>query len=142
MTRRRHGARWLVTALTALLTAGFAGSTGLVLCLGPDGHRALELQHPGTSCPTLADETAGSAAVSAAPVAKALAACLDLPTIGSVDGALLSAEPDRVPTPTLAVLAPIPSATPRAATRALAPSTTRAGPPPLARHLRSTVLLV
>ena len=141
MTRRRH-ARWLVAALTALLTGGFAGATGLVLCLGSDGHRALELQHPGTSCPTLAGEAAGSAAISATPVAKTLATCLDVPAVGSVDGALLSAEPDRVPTPTFALLAPMPSPAPRVAAHMAASNPARAGPPPLARHLRSTVLLV
>lgn len=142
MTRRRHGARWLVAAFTTLLTAVFAGATGLVLCLGSDGHRALELQHPGTSCPTLASDASGTAAISATPIAKTLATCLDLPAVGSVDGALLSAEPDRVPTPTLAILAPIASPAPRAAAHLAAPNPARAGPPPLARHLRSTVLLV
>jgi hypothetical protein len=140
MTRRRNGARWLVAALTALLTGSFA--SGLVLCLGPDGHRALEFQHPGTSCPTLASDAAGTPAISATPIAQLLATCFDLPAVGSVDAALLSAEPERVPTTTLAVLAPIPSPALRVATRLAAPIPARAGPPSLARHLRSTVLLV
>jgi len=142
MIRKRFRARRLAAALMVLLTASFAGATDLVLCFGSDGHRALELQHPGPSCPTPASDTAGTAAISASPAAKTLATCLDLPAMGSVNGGVVSAEPDRVPTPTLAMLARIPTLAPRATARAFAPSPTRAGLPPLARHLRSTVLLV
>lgn len=142
MTRRRHGARWLVAALTALITAGFAGASGLVLCLGSDGHRALELQHPGMVCTAVAGDAADARAISAVPIGAALATCFDLPAVGGADAALPSAELVRVPTPPLAIRAPIPALAAREATYTPAPVPARAAPPPLARHLRSTHLLV
>jgi hypothetical protein len=142
MIRRRSRTRWLVAALLALLAAGFVDATGLVLCLGPDGHRALEIEHPGVACPTLASHAAGAAAISTATAADALATCLDLPAIGGTDGAPLSVEPHDVPTPDLATGSATATAASCAATRMRAPGPVRAGPPPLARHLRSTVLLV
>lgn len=137
MSQRHHRARFLVAALTALLMGSFVGATGLVLCLGTDGHRALELEHPGMECPTLASsqDTSG---ISVQPLAE----CLDLPATGTGPTALSSVDRDRVPTPPLAFLAATPDPAPLIEARVPFPIDARAGPLHLARHLRSTVLLV
>lgn len=137
MTRNQHRARFLVAALTALLTGSFAGASGLVLCLGTDGHRALELEHPGTECPTLA-ASQDTSAVSVQPSAE----CLDLPAAGTGPTVLSSVDRDEVPTPPLAFLAATPEPVRLLETRLPGAIDARAGPPNLARHLRSTVLLV
>jgi hypothetical protein len=137
MSPRRHRGRFLVAALTALWTGSFVGATGLVLCVGTNGHRALEREHFGMECPTLASSQ-DTSAVSIRPSAE----CLDLPAAGTGPTALLSVDPDLAPTPTAAGRAASPEPAPRLETRLPGPIEARAGPPDVAQHLRSTVLLV
>ncbi len=137
MSQRHHRARRLLAALTALLTGGFVGATGLVLCLGTNGHRALELEHPGMECPTQAGWQNASG-ISVQPSAE----CLDLPAAGASATALSYEATDRVPTPPVAFLAARPELAPLIETRLPGPIDARTGPPRIARHLRSTVLLV
>jgi len=91
MSHRHHRARFLVAALTALLTGSFARATGLVLYVGTNGHRALELEHPGTECPTLASSR-DTSAVSVHPSAK----YLDLAATGTGPTALSSDDSERL----------------------------------------------
>ena len=136
MSQGRHSTRFLVAAITALLTSGLVGSSGLVLCIGADGHRALEREHDATGCPTLASSQPDRYLSAATPEA-----CFDLPAAGSSPMAPSSAEDERVPPPPVALLPSLPEPPPRI--EALPASTdARAGPPSLAPHLRSTVLLV
>jgi hypothetical protein len=137
MTRRHHLTGVLVAALTALSTGSFIGSTGLVFCVGTNGHRALELEHPGMECPTLVSSQ-NTRGISMQPSAE----CLDLPAVGTGSTALSSPESDRVPTAPVTFLTASPECTPRIARRPPAATEARAGPPDLALHLRSTVLLV
>ena len=137
MSQRHHRASFLVAALTALLTGSFVGTTGFVLCIGTNGHRALELEHPGTECPTLASSQ-DTSAVTVQPSAE----CLDLPAAGTGPTARSSADSDRVPTPPVAFLAASPEHAPLVETRLPSPIGAGAGPPNLALHLRSTILLV
>jgi len=140
MIRSRRSGRLVVVALMALLAAASSSAADLVLCLGPDGHRAFELQHPGPSCPTLAS---GGVGISTSPVAETLGACLDLPVVGGLnDSVTLSAESNRERTSAPALVVPIPSLAPRAQPPGNAPALSRQRAPSLARHLRSTILLV
>jgi hypothetical protein len=137
MGRRHHRARLLVAALTALMTGSFVGSTGLVLCVGTNGHRALELEHPGMECPTLAGPQ-GARGVSVQPSP----GCLDVPAVGTGPTVLPSVDPGQLPTAPLAFLPATPEPARRVQTRRPGCVGARAAPLHLARHLRSTVLLV
>lgn len=137
MLQGNRGASWLATALTSLLVMGFAGATRLVLCLGPDGHRALELAHPGMECSTLASSR-NLRGTSLEPLAE----CLDLPASGAGPSVVSSLDPDRLPTPAAVPAAASPEPASPGETAFAAPVAARAGPVPLARHLRSTVLRV
>lgn len=131
---RRSRARFLGAALSALLGGSFAGATGLVLCLGSDGHRAVEPEHPGTECPTLASSRDASGVQPSAD-------CFDLPGADAGPATLSSGDADRVPVAPVTFLPASPEPAP-AQTRLAAPIDARAAPPNLAAHLRSTVLLV
>ena len=136
--RKRHSARLLGAALATLLTGTLAGASGLVLCLGADGHRALELEHGGRDCPTVASEARASTGISLQSPAE----CLDLPTAGTGPMTPSSSDPDRVPEPPVTFLVASPEVAPKIESRLPGPTEVRTGPPDLAAHLRSTVLLV
>jgi hypothetical protein len=133
MSQSQHRARVLVAALTALLTGSFVGSTGLVLCVGTNGHRALELEHPGMECPTLAAPQ-GAGGVSLQPAPR----CLDVPAVGTGPTGLPSVYLGQMPTAPLTVLPATPEPARLPQTRVPTGATARAAP----RHLRTTVLLV
>jgi hypothetical protein len=139
MTRRTRKARLLGAALTVLLSVGLAGFSGLVLCIGADGHRALEVEHAGIAHPT-ANGIGGG--VQASLQQPSPADCLDLPATGSSPVVPSPLDADRLPLPPPAILAALPEPTPRSETRLSADADSRAGPCSLAPHLASTVLLV
>lgn len=121
----------------ALLTSDFAGAAGLVLCVGENGHRAVELQHPGMDCPTLAPPQTTNE-ISVQPSEE----CLDLPAAGTSPITLSSIDTERAPTPPAVALAAIPEPERHLEARLPGLIDARAGPPNRALHLRSTVLLV
>lgn len=139
MIRRTRNASLLSVALTVVLTAGLAGFSGLVLCIGADGHRALEIEHTGIAHPAgnVLANSAGASLQQPAP-----ADCLDLPAAGSSPVVPSPGDADRLPLPAPAILAALPEPAPRIETRFSAAVDARAGPSPLALHLASTVLLV
>jgi hypothetical protein len=137
MTGRNRRAMWLVAALTALLSGSVVGSTGLVLCIGANGHRALELEHTGMECPTLAGSQ-DAHGVSAQPSPK----CLDVPAIGTGPTLLPSVDLGHLPPAPLAFLPATLEPARLVPMRVPTCVDPRAAPLALARHLRSTVLLV
>jgi len=137
MTHGPTQAKLLGAALVALLTGSLAGASGLVLCVGTDGHRAVELEHAGTECPTLASSQSGTGISLQTP-----AECFDLPAAGSGPTVPPSSDPERVPMPPMAFLAVRLEPAAGIETQLLASTDARAGPPSLALHLTSTVLLV
>lgn len=139
MNQKRQSTRLLVAALTALLMSSLVGASGFVLCLGSDGHREIEVEHTGTVCPSLVSSH-GTATSSLS--LQATAECSDFPTSGNVPTAPSSFEPDRVSPPPLVFLAAHADPIPRIEALLRASTDARAGPPSLAPHLTSTVLLV
>ena len=139
MIRRTRSAHLLGAAITLLLSVGLVGFSGLVLCVGADGHRALEIEHAGIAHPT-ANSLAGSAQASLQQ--PSAADCLDLPATGSSPVVPSPSDADRLPVPAPAILAALPEPAPRTEARLAAVVDARAGPSPLAGHLASTVLLV
>lgn len=137
MSQARHSMRFLVAAITLLLTGSLVGASDLVLCIGADGHRALEREHDTTGCPTLASERPDLYVSMATPEV-----CFDLPATGGSPLAPSSSDAERVPTPPAALLAALPEPAPHIEAPLPASTDARAGPPSLAPHLRSTVLLV
>lgn len=137
MSQRRYGTRLLVAAIATLLTGSLAGAPELVLCLGADGHRAIELEHDGTECPAIA-RTQGATGVSVwAPTE-----CFDIPAAGSGPTTPSSFEAGRGLTPPVALLAVCLEAPRRSRESLPAPTGARTARPNLALHLNSTVLLV
>lgn len=137
MSQGRHSTRLLLAAITALLTGSLVGSSDLVLCIGADGHRALEREHDATGCPTLAGSQPELHVSMATP-----GVCFDLPATGGSPMAPSSAEGERLPTPPAPLLATPLEPPTRIETPLPASTDARAGPPSLALHLPSTVLLV
>lgn len=137
MTYRHQPKRLLAAAMMALLTGGLAGSSTLVLCLGADGHRAIEVEHGGGDCPTIAGSL-NAAGVSA----QAPSECLDLPAVGTGPVVSPSSEAAQLPKPPTSSLPCRPEPAPQIEAGLSPPTDARAGPPSLAPHLRSTVLLV
>ena len=139
MRHRRPSTRLPVAAIIALLAGGLVDSTGLVLCLGSDGHRAIEREHgSGGGCPARAGAPPGASLTSmAAPTA-----CLDLPVPGGGPMIPSAFAPESATAAPLAFVAP-PLAPPPSNGMSLPTATdARAGPPHLALHRTSTVLLV
>jgi hypothetical protein len=136
MSTSQQRGRLLVTALAAVLAGSFSGAPDLVLCLGANGHRALEIEHPGMLCASLAGagDTSG---LSAPPLAE----CLDLPTSGAGPTGPSFSDPERMPTPPPALRVASPQPPPLAEALRPEPIAARAGPDPGSRQLRSTVLL-
>ena len=137
MKQRRHSARFLVAVFTTLLSGSLAAVPGLVLCLGSDGHRAIEFEHGRRECLTLATSQ-GATATSVQPGSE----CVDLPAAGTGSMARSSSDRDPVPMPPVAFLVVSPEPTPPVAPQLPASTDARAGLLGLALHLRSTVLLV
>jgi len=121
----------------ALLTVSLADASGIVFCVGVDGHREIELEHGGREChpPENSQDPAG---ISVQPGSE----CLDLPAIGTSAITLPSFNADQVPVPPVVFLAVSLEFTPRIETRLVAQTDARAGPANLSLHIRSTVLLV
>lgn len=138
MPRRSHRARSLAAATTALLATSLVGLPGLVLCIGSDGHRALEIEHTGVGCPEAGTGAGGPALAATGPVGTD--DCLDLPAAGSALAAS-SADGERPSAPVVALdrLADPPI---RGTAHLAAALEARAGPCALAPHLATTVLLV
>ena len=113
------------------------GSSELVLCLAPDGHRAVETQHRGIGCPALATPDGGTGVS-----VESAAECVDLPAAGACAIARSPGDAARILLPAMVFLAIVRDPVTRPAARCPARSAARAGPPRLAPHLPSTVLLV
>lgn len=139
MIQRTRNARLLGAALTAVLSAGLAGFSGLVFCVGADGHRALEFEHAWIGCQT---ENALSAGIGSSLQGRAPADCLDLPAASGEPVVPGPSDANRLPEPELTILAALPEAPPRIEARLTSVTDARAGPSPLAPHIASTVLLV
>ncbi|MFQ5699380.1 MAG: methyltransferase family protein [Myxococcota bacterium] len=137
MKQRRHSVGMLAGAIAMLLTGSFAGVPGLVLCVGSNGHRAIELEHRATECPALAGSRGASGTSLQAP-----GACLDIPAAGTGPTTPSCFEVDRALPPLVTRMAPIGEPTPPIEPRLWEPTAARAGPPNLALHLTSTILLV
>ena len=137
MSQRHRITRLLVAAITTLLLASPVGGSGLVFCSASNGHRAIELEHGGTLCPTLATAADATGISVSMPIE-----CSDLPAEGAGPVAASSVDPGRAPTPQLVVLALLPDSVAVFDTRFSASGDARADPPQLALHLTSTVLLV
>ena len=142
MIRRCQRAVLIVAALAALFTVGSAGATDLVLCIGPDGHRALEAEHSAMRCSRLWSSASDAMRFSAAPAGQRLATCRDLPVVDATPAVLSFVDEDWGSNAPDAGLAPSPSLQPVALARHADPSATRTAHPPIARHLRTTILLV
>jgi hypothetical protein len=137
--------RLLATALAVLLTSSFAGASSLVLCLGSDGHRGLELAHPAAECPTFASDDAASDFAVSASISVSLQApseCLDLPAAGTGPFRLAPADAQQVPAPPLALIPATPEPRAQAENRLRGAITAPNVPRELVRQLRATVLLV
>lgn len=135
--------RLFATALAVLLTSSFAGTSSLVLCLGSDGHRELELAHPAAECPTFASNDAASdLAVAVSASLEPRSECLDLPAAGTGPFRLAPADAQQVPAPPLALVPETPEPRAEAETRLRIAIGARNAPRELARQLRATVLLV
>lgn len=120
-----------------LLMSVSAGATGLVLCLGSDGHRALEFEHAEMRCPSFAGpQDDGGVTIQRS------SACIDLPAPGTGAILLSSIDPDPVPAPPLAFLVAGLEPARRIEERLPRSVEARAGPVRLTGQLRSTVLRV
>jgi hypothetical protein len=128
MSTSQQRGRFLVAALAAVLAGGFSGA--------PNGHRALEIEHPGMRCTSL-EGVGDTSGLSAPP----LADCLDVPTSGAGPTGPSTSDPEQVPTPPPALRVASPQPPPLAEALRPEPSAARAGPDPGSRQLRSTVLL-
>ena len=133
VTQRCQSTRLLVVAITTLLTGSLADASRLVLCLGTDGHSAIEFEHNASVCPTLASSQGGTTVSVQSQVR-----CLDVPSAGTGPITASAFHADGIRAPLVAFMVPVQKPTARIGTEANA----RAGPLDLARHLRSTVLLV
>ena len=134
MSRRTHRTQLLVAAVAALLTSGAAVAQSLVLCLGPDGHRELEIEHRATGCP----EASFASDVDASLIKQVPGDCLDL---ASARMGPMAPSEEQVPTLlTLppAVLPPKPLLQGREALERIP----RAGSAGGLAQIRTTVLLV
>lgn len=127
----------LFGAVFTALFGSFLASSGLVLCLGADGHRALELEHGTTGCPTLAAGPNTEAMTVQVP-----AECLDLSVAGTALKTSSTADDERTFTAPLAFVAVAVEPVRPVLGRTPTPNEARDGPPNVALHLASTVLLV
>jgi hypothetical protein len=126
----RH-AVWLCVALHLFLTLGMA--SGLVLCVGRDGHAAVESRFAEDCC---ADEAAGERAERLTRVS---CVCTDAPLL---QPAAERGGAPAVALPPLASVIPPPAADPvRAVARGLPPPSSGSSGPPL-RALRTVVMLL
>jgi len=132
----------LVVWLNAALLAGQGLSHMAVLCVGADGHVALETSPTGQRCGDYGPAGGVAAAVLTPALPAHCGACLDLP-LGSAGASLRPAPPAGLAPPATTALAP-------AAFFPL-PSPDRIRPAPALRHLspwasapslRTTILLI
>jgi hypothetical protein len=137
MSHGRHSTRLLAAAIATLLVGGLSGAPGLVLCLGADGHRAIEFEHGRTECRTLAGPRGATSTSLQAP-----AECFDLPAAGAGPATATSFDNLREFVAPLSFLAIRTERVPSIETRLRTSVDARAGPVSLAPHLISTVLLV
>jgi len=137
MTQKLHSKRLFAAALAALLVDSLAGGSGLVFCSAANGHRAIEFEHNVTGCPTLANSKAATS-VFTQPAGE----CVDVPSAGAGFATAASFDADRLPMPPMTMAVPAHEPTLRIEMRFSTSANPRTGPPNLALHLRSTILLV
>jgi hypothetical protein len=131
MTPPLRNAR-LVVAVIAASIAILAILPGKVLCVGTDGHHALEIVHAQSVCPALAED----GRTGASDDVRASAHCLDVPASLSP---LVSSTPEFDPAHASALVSRIPAGSGRISRPDARDGQRPAFPAP---HLASTVLLV
>ena len=129
--------RFVGLALLLQVVVAFGPMRGLVLCVGPAGHVAVEDDEAALRCRDLATEI-GPVGSIATPMVRAPATC--------VDTLLLGAAPHQSTSPlrfAVAALATVPVAElPRPRVFARGGASMREPPPASARILRSVILLI
>jgi len=137
MTRHLIRNRFAALALALQVVAVFGTARGLVLCVGPAGHLAVEDTEAAARCRALQAEHA-TESLGGGPAAGAPAACFDTPVFAAA--ADRGTSPVRFALPALAVAPHISLPRPTLLTWRVHPSAEpRPGP---ARMLRSVVLLI
>jgi len=136
MTRHLNRNRFAALALVLQVVAVFGTAPGVVLCVGPAGHLAVENTEAAARCRALQAELALES-LGGVPAVGAPATCVDTPVFTAADRgaslvrfvlpALAAALHTALPRPTVTTWRAHPSAEPRAAR---------------ARMLRSVVLLI